>query len=325
MTMRHVVAGTLTALLTHRSYTALAQSQSPSPPLGSCRMTASCNVSPLFCNCENASSKASLFLFFLKFVVISISLYLYGLQRTRRGLYEFHLCELNLYFQLIHLAGASNQNEIVVRQASELSQLLSRSKMIKMECGVVDRNRIWLSAPAFGVSHHQLRAVSGHTPRSLKLLVIRLSPGRLRRFLCQRAVLPPEREVNGESDHQPDKEAHPCLHRQRHHQHQARHNRQARQVRRSRYAESAWPLRLLAAQHDHPGGNYDESEQRPDIRQIREPIDIENAGRYAHHQSRDPRADVRRLMLRVYLRKHFRQQSIARHGEPDARLSVLEH
>src|ERR1039458_5910546 len=101
----------------------------------------------LFCNCENASSKASLF--FLKFV--------------------------------------SNQNEIVVRQASELSQLLPRSKMIKMECGVVDRNRIWLSAPAFGVRHHQLRAVSGHTPRSLKLLVIRLSPGRLRRFLCQRA------------------------------------------------------------------------------------------------------------------------------------------
>src|ERR1039458_10198915 len=64
MTMRHVVAGTLTALLTHRSYTALAQSQSPSPPLGSCRMTASCNVSSLFCNCENASSKASLFFFF---------------------------------------------------------------------------------------------------------------------------------------------------------------------------------------------------------------------------------------------------------------------
>src|ERR1022692_794711 len=157
MTMRHVVAGTLTALLTHRSYTALAQSQSPSPPLGSCRMTASCNVSPLFCNCENASSKASLFLFFLKFVVINISLYLYGLQRTRRGLYEFHLCELNLYFQLNHLAGASNQNEIVVRQASELSQLLPRSKMIKMECGVVDRNRIWLSAPAFGVRHRSAK------------------------------------------------------------------------------------------------------------------------------------------------------------------------
>lgn len=45
MTMRHVVAGTLTALLTHRSYTALAQSQSSSPSLGSCRMTGSCNVS----------------------------------------------------------------------------------------------------------------------------------------------------------------------------------------------------------------------------------------------------------------------------------------
>src|ERR1039457_2436480 len=40
-----MVAGTLTALLTHRSYTALAQSQNPSPSLGSCRMTGSCNVS----------------------------------------------------------------------------------------------------------------------------------------------------------------------------------------------------------------------------------------------------------------------------------------
>src|ERR1022692_1240815 len=39
MTMRHVVAGTLTALLTHRSYTALAQSQSPSPALGSCNVS----------------------------------------------------------------------------------------------------------------------------------------------------------------------------------------------------------------------------------------------------------------------------------------------
>src|ERR1035438_6558989 len=81
----------------------------------------------------------------------------------------------------------------------------------------------------------------------------------------------------------------------------------------------------FTGQYDDSERDDDEREQRPDVRQIGESPDIPDPRRNSHHQARDPGADVRRFVDRVHLGKHLGQQAVARHGEPDARLPVLEH
>ena len=92
-----------------------------------------------------------------------------------------------------------------------------------------------------------------------------------------------------------------------------------------RHAERSRTVRLLPAQHDHAGRHDDEREQRADVGQLGEGVDVPQARRDSDQKSGDPGPHVRGSKCFVHFAERLRQQTVARHREPDARLSVLTH
>ncbi len=87
----------------------------------------------------------------------------------------------------------------------------------------------------------------------------------------------------------------------------------------------ARPVRLAVPQDQHAARDQRERKQRADIRKIGERADVQQARRNADHESRHPRGKIRRAESCVHAAEYSGQQSVARHGEPDARLPKLKN
>ena len=82
-------------------------------------------------------------------------------------------------------------------------------------------------------------------------------------------------------------------------------------------------LGLLPAQDEHPDGHQNEGEERADVGHLGERADVEQARGDGDQDSRDDGGEPRRAEARVDGAELVRQQAVARHGKPDARLAVL--
>ena len=91
-----------------------------------------------------------------------------------------------------------------------------------------------------------------------------------------------------------------------------------------RNAEAAMPLRLSVAQDDDADRDQHEGEERADVRHLGERAHVEQAGRNRHQDARDPGRERRRAEARMHPAEDVGQQPVARHGEPDARLTQLK-
>src|SRR2546429_2681722 len=91
---------------------------------------------------------------------------------------------------------------------------------------------------------------------------------------AQPAVTESVGEVQHQTDNQPDDESNPRDHRQLEHQVDAHDDRRERNIRDQRSAE--WPLAsgIDAAQHDDADGHEHEREERADVRQLDNFVDV---------------------------------------------------
>ena len=132
-------------------------------------------------------------------------------------------------------------------------------------------------------------------------------------------------EVDDETDQQPDHQPQPGVARQAGHQPEAAQDAEDRHERNERRLEGTRDLGRAHAQDPHAGAHDHEGEQRPDAHELAEQADREEARDDGGDAAREDRRDVRRLELRVHLAEDRRKQSVARHGEEDARLAHEHH
>src|SRR5262245_45436718 len=151
-----------------------------------------------------------------------------------------------------------------------------------------------------------------------------MKPPLLRRLQLKRAAFPAISEVNHKSDSQPYKEANPVHDRQARHEEQTGENRKNWRERSARRVERTMAIRFAIAQDEHAGGNQREREQRPDVGEVGESANVEQAGGDSHHEASDPGGKIWRQIASVDAAEDPRKEPVAGHGEPDARLADLE-
>ena len=89
-------------------------------------------------------------------------------------------------------------------------------------------------------------------------------------------------------------------------------------------AEGAPAIRLAIAKDQDAAGDQREREQRADIGEVGERADVEKPGRNSDDEARHPSGKVRGAIVRMHAAEDARQQAVARHREPHARLSELK-
>ena len=85
------------------------------------------------------------------------------------------------------------------------------------------------------------------------------------------------------------------------------------------------PVRFAVAQDQDAAGDQSEREQRADIRKVGERADIEQSRGNADDEARHPGGKIGRAEARMHAAENAGQQSVARHGKPDARLPELKN
>src|ERR1039457_1458086 len=131
-------------------------------------------------------------------------------------------------------------------------------------------------------------------------------------------------EVNDQADGQPGEKTEPCDYFKPHHEYYAKDDAQHREDRAQRSAEAAVAIRLALAQDEHTDGDQEEGEEGTDVGEIGDGADVQKAGGNAYHKPRYPGGHGRGAELGVDAAEDGRQQAVAGHGEPDARLAKLE-
>ena len=104
-----------------------------------------------------------------------------------------------------------------------------------------------------------------------------------------------EQQIDHKADNQPHKESQPGHQRQARHQKHTAGNRQQRHQRNKWRPEASRAFRLLLTEYDHRRRDDDECEQRADVRELGEGIDVPYSRRESDYEARDPGTDVRCL------------------------------
>src|SRR5215831_969319 len=127
-------------------------------------------------------------------------------------------------------------------------------------------------------------------------------------------------EVNGHADHQPYDQAHPCFPWKVRHEIAGDHNSQDRHKRNHGSLEGTLKIGIPAADDPHARANDHECQQRSDVDHVAQQVDGQRGcqQRYAgaNHESGNPW----RAEFGVNGAEDSGQESVARHGEEDARL-----
>ena len=87
--------------------------------------------------------------------------------------------------------------------------------------------------------------------------------------------------------------------------------------------ETARAVRLRAPQNQHGQRHQYKGKERADVGEVGKRPDVEDPRGNGHRNSSHPRGNVRGPESRVDVREGFRQQAVARHRKPDARLAEL--
>src|ERR1035441_8915683 len=109
------------------------------------------------------------------------------------------------------------------------------------------------------------------------------------------------------------------------HQVAASENRQQRHPGNERGAEGARAARVSASQHEDAGGNQNKSEERADVAQVNDLINVRHRSEHRDkHAGKDGR-DVWRAVFRMDLCGPGRKEAVASDREEDAGLAELKH
>src|ERR1700733_7816276 len=118
-------------------------------------------------------------------------------------------------------------------------------------------------------------------------------------------------EVDQQADEEPDEERGPCQDFEAHHEYDAEDDAEHGEDRTERGAKGAMAVGLAVAQDEHGDGDEYEGKQGADVGEIRDSSNVEEAGRHAHHEPRDPGGNGRRAIARVNLPEDLGEKAIA--------------
>ena len=120
-------------------------------------------------------------------------------------------------------------------------------------------------------------------------------------------------QIDHHTNCQPDYKPPPCQPRQSEHEVDAGSDAEYRYERNQRSPEGSRTIRVTIPEDDDPDTDEDEGEQRSDISQLNDFVDVGDAGDSCDDDSCPYGCYVRRSVLRVYACEVFRQQPVARH------------
>jgi len=132
------------------------------------------------------------------------------------------------------------------------------------------------------------------------------------------------KEINQESNSEPNEETDPCLQREAQHQDEAKDDAEKWKHRTHRNSEWARPIRVGATQDDDAEANKDESEESSDICEVSQRTDIDYGGNATDKHTRPDGCNVRCSKSRMNAGKVLREQTITRHRHENAGLAQLE-
>src|SRR6266568_3930823 len=182
-----------------------------------------------------------------------------------------------------------------------------------------------------------IQVVSGTRRRFRKIIATRLcgvpSGGDWRRRLnrhwtgpaSKRRVAVPVNHVQNEPNQEPPPETHPREMREPSHDEHAEQCPNDSHYVHEWYSEGPRPLWIGVAKHDHSDAHQREGEQRSDIREIVRLPGVANQRPQGDKNASQQRCYIRGPIFPVDFARPVWQQSVASHGEEDARLTVLEH
>ena len=138
-------------------------------------------------------------------------------------------------------------------------------------------------------------------------------------------MVAPVNRINTQTDGKPAEEAQPRKNRQAHHQEAAEKHAGNGGKQAAGRAESTVPVWFLVAKDDYANRNQDEREEGADVGKVGQGSDVKNPRRDSYNESGNPRCRRRSPKARMYAAEQLRHQAVSGHGEPDTRLSELEH
>src|SRR3990172_6263927 len=134
----------------------------------------------------------------------------------------------------------------------------------------------------------------------------------------------PVEEVEDQPGHEPEDETLPCQERQARHQEDAHTGAQERDEGDEGDPELPRPLRLARAQDQDADADEDEGEERADVGELHDLVDVGEGGEEGNERPREDRGHVRGAVAGVDLREPGPEEPVAGHHHEDAGLAELE-
>src|SRR6266576_3620597 len=139
------------------------------------------------------------------------------------------------------------------------------------------------------------------------------------------AVVAAVEPVDGQANDEPSEKAQPSQDGQARHQEYAEEYTEHGRSQTAGSSESAMTAGIAEAQDDHADRYQDECEECADVRKVGQGTDVEDASGETHYEAGDPCCGGGCTETGMNLAEQLGHQTVARHREPDAGLTQLEH